>query len=223
MASPIGFEQATFEFFEQLAEHNDRAWFKENKATYEQFVREPFVALLDEVSGLLEQADVPLQGGAKTLMRINRDIRFSKDKSPYQLAQSGYLSPDGTRGSFIGVGYIQVSAHGGLLGAGTPGLDAKHLAPIRDRIIDQPQVFGRILSDLSAAGLELDTSESLRSMPRGYGDYAEHPQAPLLRLKSFGVRQTVDRDSWIDGSVARQAVDLFESSAPLLAFLRADT
>ncbi|MEL6700467.1 MAG: DUF2461 family protein, partial [Pseudomonadota bacterium] len=93
---PHGFTDKSFEFLEGLAANNDRDWFNEHKPTFQEYLETPFANLLEALSNRLADADVTLEGSKKTMFRMNRDVRFSEDKSPYKTAVSGLLTRDGT-------------------------------------------------------------------------------------------------------------------------------
>lgn len=104
MSTFAGIPPEAFGFYAQLEENNNRDWWQEHKATYEQAVKQPLTALLSELE--------PEFGPAK-LFRPNRDIRFSLDKSPYKTAQGAYAARQ------EGVGfYLQINADGLLIGGG---------------------------------------------------------------------------------------------------------
>ncbi len=85
------FSENTFQYLEELELNNNRDWFIENKKRLEQEVRGPFASLLETLSNLLSEKGLPLHGGPKTMFRMNRDVRFSNDKSLTRLLFQGYL------------------------------------------------------------------------------------------------------------------------------------
>ena len=119
-----GFGPRVSTFFADLAEHNERDWFLAHKAEFVSDVKEPFEALLDALE--------PTFGPGK-LFRINRDIRFSADKSPYKTAQAAIID-QGPRGTL----YVQVSATGAMIGAGAPHFDPEQLRRYREAVAGDP-------------------------------------------------------------------------------------
>src|SRR5579885_1530081 len=80
-----GFSKETFKFLRGLKKNNTKAWFEAHRADYEQHLREPSKDLAEAMGAYFREHDMPITGNAKiSLFRINRDIRFSKDKSPYK-------------------------------------------------------------------------------------------------------------------------------------------
>jgi uncharacterized protein (TIGR02453 family) len=190
-----GFRPAALTFLRALRRHNDREWFERNRTTYEEEVRAPLAALVEEVDVRLATVAPEIVGDPKrSLFRIHRDVRFSSDKSPYKTnAACWFYHGDAGRG----VGSA-TTAHGGAgfyfhmepgrasLGGGIWMPPRPTLARIRDRIDDEPASLARVLR---APALKryggLAEEAMLTRMPRGYD--MDHPAATLLRHQSFTV------------------------------------
>ena len=153
------------------------------------------------------------------MFRMHRDVRFSKDKTPYKTSISGLLTPDGTKAEAHGLGYIELGRGGGFAGFGRHSLSAGELGPIRDRIIAETDTFTRILSDLQAHGLGLMRDKSLKSMPRGYAEHDGHPHADEIRLTSMIVKLDLPKSVWIDGSVSTRVSDAAIQCADFMKFV----
>lgn len=193
-----GFRPAALTFLRALRRHNDRTWFEAHRATYEEEVRAPLAALVEEVDVRLATAAPEIVGDPKrSLFRIHRDVRFSSDKSPYKThAACWFYHGDAGRG----VGSA-TTAHGGAgfyfhmepgrasLGGGIWMPPRPTLARIRERIDEEPASLARVLRlpALRRYG-GLAEEAMLTRMPRGYD--VDHPAATLLRHQSF----TVGRD-----------------------------
>lgn len=214
------FAPASFEFLEGLEQNKTREWFDEHRTLFKQALHEPFAGLLEDASDRLRTADVPLSGGEHTMFRINRDVRFSADKSPYSTHVSGLLTPSGTKTENGGLVYVQLAADGGIAAGGLYKPNAARLQPLREAIVEDPDGVLDVIAALRSRGRELDDSEALRTMPRGFAEHADHPQADLLRLKQFVVNLPLSRAAWLDGSVADDLVTLAQDIAPLLRFVR---
>ena len=210
----------SFEFLEELEVNNNREWFHAHKARWVNELREPFAEILEAIAGFTQDSDVPLRGGRATMFQINRDVRFSRDKSPYKTNVSGLLSSDGTKRDITGIAYLHCDAEGGFVAVGSHDLSPQQLAPVRDAIVEKPAAMETVMRALESAGRSLETDNQLVSMPRGYAEHAEHKLAPVLRLKSFIVRQSLDRDDWLTGRVVDRATTLIREATPLLSFLR---
>ncbi|MGG6236995.1 DUF2461 domain-containing protein [Nodosilinea sp. AN01ver1] len=212
------FTPTSFELLEGLAANNEKAWYDAHRDDFETHVRKPFALALELATERLAETHVPLAGGPKTMFRQNRDVRFSKDKSPYSTHVSGVLTPSGTKAEKQGLLYLQLDSLGGLIACGFYQLKAAELGTIRDRIIDEPETFAHVLKDLEAAGLSLSDEDKLKSMPRGYEAHSDHDYAEYLKLKSFITQIRLGRGAWLDGDIVDCMVEYAKNCASLLEF-----
>lgn len=215
------FTPTSFELLEGLAANNEKAWYDAHRDDFEACVRQPFAMALELATERLAETNVPLAGGPKTMFRQNRDVRFSSNKSPYSTHVSGVLTPSGTKAEKEGLLYLQLESSGGLIACGFYKLNAAELGTIRDRIIDQPEMFACVLKDLEAAGLSLSDEDKLKSTPRGYEAYSDHDYAEFLKLKSFVTQVCLGRGAWLDGDIVDCMVEYAKNCASLLKFGRA--
>ena len=219
-SAEFGFTQKSFGFLSELEDNNEKAWFDNNRPVFEVKLKAPFEALLADLTERLRGADLPLKGSAKTMFRMNRDVRFSKDKRPYKTSVSGLLTPDGTKKSKGPLLYIELSADGGFTGTGLHKLSPSELKPIRERMAEDPQVFDGVKGALASAGRSLETSDQLTAMPRDFEDLADHRHADAIRLKSLLVSEELPKSAWQSGDVADQIEKLARDAMPLLRFCR---
>jgi uncharacterized protein (TIGR02453 family) len=213
-----GFSEASFAFLRELEQNNDREWFNTNKARFKSDVEAPFIDLLEALPNRLSDAKRPLLGGKSTLFRMNRDVRFSKDKSPYKTSVGGLLSPTGTKSELAGIVYVHLDAKGGFTVAGFYNLSPKQLGPMRDAMVERADAFDQVLSALNATGRDLDRSMSLNTMPKGFTEHAEHRHADVIRLKSLMVREDIPKKAWLSGDVIDHVETLARDAMPLLTF-----
>jgi uncharacterized protein (TIGR02453 family) len=216
----LHFTPKTFELLEGLAANNEKAWYDEHRDEFDAYVRQPFAMMLEMATDGLASTPMPLAGGPRTMFRQNRDVRFSKDKSPYSTHVSGVLTPSGTKAEKEGLVYVQLEANGGMIACGYYKLSPDALGPIRDKIIDEPREFAKVLKDLETAGLSFSNEDKLTKMPRGYDAYSEHEYADYLKLKSFVTMVYLGRGAWLDGDIVDCIVDYAKSCASLLEFGR---
>lgn len=194
-------------------------WFHENRDDYRRLVELPFIELLEDVTARLRGTAVPLQGGRATTFRINRDVRFSADKSPYNATRSGWLTRDGTKAASGGLVYVQLDATAGLVAGGLYKPSASMLEPLRQSMLDDGEAYSRMVSELEAGGHGLDRSDSVKTMPRGYAEYSDHPLADHLRLKQLVVSRALPTSAWLDDTVADRIAEFAVGVAPLLRFV----
>ena len=218
--SPNGFTDRSFAFLAGLEKNNNAEWFNENKAVFKDSLERPFAEVLEEVSSRLSEAPVPLRGSRTTMFRMNRDVRFSADRSPYKTAVGGLLTPSGTKVEEAGLVYLHFGVDGGFVAAGLHHPSPKQLGPLRDQMLEDPEEFDAVVEGLREAGLGLDPENSLKTMPRGYSEHAEHRLAWALRLKELITSRRLPRTAWKSGDIADRVEEFARGVTPLLRFVR---
>ncbi|MEM6914704.1 MAG: DUF2461 domain-containing protein [Pseudomonadota bacterium] len=218
MPNANGFSEASFQFLNELEENNDREWFNANKKRFKADLEAPFIDLLEALSNRLSDAKRPLSGGKSTLFRMNRDVRFSEDKSPYKTNVSGVLTPTGTKSELAGIVYMHLEVGGGFAVAGFYNLSPKQLGPMRDAMVERADTFDKVLEALQSQGRDLDRSMSLSSMPKGFTEHSDHRHAEAIKLKSLMVRQDIPKQAWLSGDVIDHVEALARDAIPLLTF-----
>ena len=214
-----GFTPEATRFFAELSDNNERAWFLENKARYDNHVVAPFRALLEAVMLGLAAHEIPLGGDpAKALFRIHRDVRFSKDKRPYKTHAGAVLARDGGKSPDSGIVYIHLDPTGSFIAAGFYMPEPAKLGAIREAIFVEPQRFQSVLDDLAQAGLALSAEESLTRLPRGYEEAAGSSVEGVLKLKSFLIRKNVPDALLTSPDLAGEVVSFAAAALPLLRF-----
>jgi uncharacterized protein (TIGR02453 family) len=198
-----GFPNELFDFFTQLARHNERAWLQEHKEVYERACREPMRLLITALGGDVAHSH---------MTRINRDTRFSRDKAPYRT----YIAA-GVIGN-----YIHLSATGLYVGTGFYKPEPAVLGRFRDAIDDKASGprLERIVTSLRAKGYEVETHERLKSVPRGYAP--DHPRIELLRMKDIFGGKTFPREPWLSTRKALQRIQkTIDDISPLADWVHA--
>jgi uncharacterized protein (TIGR02453 family) len=172
-------------FLGELSAHNEKAWFTEHKPRYEAELKVPATHLLDTLAADLGKHGRPAKA---KLFRPHRDVRFSKDKTPYH-EHLHMLWDLGATGLFFGVapGYVRI-------GGGVMGFDKARLTAWRQGVNGEPgDQIAAELDILRLRGLAPEEPE-LKRVPSPYG--AEHPHGDLLRRKSLTVWQDVPQSRW---------------------------
>ena len=208
-----------FAFLRDLAANNDRTWFEANRPTYEASVRNPAAALVAEVTTELTRRALPLEGDAKrSMFRIHRDTRFSKNKLPYKTSIGLVWYRQGSSKGGPGILYFHLDPAGCFVAAAFYHPDPEILDAIRERIRVHPDRFAAMQADLAAAKLTLADAESLTRMPKGFEDLKGTAIDPALRLKHFIVRRALT-DRTVQGrALPTKIADLAEQALPLLSF-----
>ncbi|HLQ59596.1 MAG TPA: DUF2461 domain-containing protein [Gemmatimonadales bacterium] len=198
------FTASSLGFLRHLARNNKKPWFEAHRDDYEMHIRAPMRALIEEMDVRFARFAPELTGDPKrSMFRIHRDIRFSKDKSPYKThaacwfrhtAADHRVGGDAEGGS-AGL-YFHLEPKTSFVGAGIWMPPRRALDKIRDAIAGDPKGFGRIVENPTARrrfGEGLDDEAMLKRMPRGFSE--DHPAARWLRYQSFTIgRQLSDRD-----------------------------
>lgn len=169
-----GIPEAAFDFYDDLEVDNSRTFWAEHHQTYEDAVRTPVV----ELAKALES-----EFGAAKVFRPQRDVRFSKDKTPYKTRQGVFVQAATATGY-----YLQVSAAGVMTGFGWYHAEPDALRALRAGIDSADGAeLDAMIADLTSRGWTLDGDE-VRTAPRGYSP--DHPRIALLRHKSLRLTQS---------------------------------
>lgn len=142
------FTQETLKFLSELRENNDRDWFHENKKTYEKYVKEPFNKFVEELIFVIQDFEPNLATTAKNaIFRIYRDVRFSKDKSPYKTHVSASINSGSRTQKNLPGYYIQISGDQIFLGGGIHFVDKFGTLALREHIRDELGEFNSLIND----------------------------------------------------------------------------
>jgi uncharacterized protein (TIGR02453 family) len=202
-----GFPDEAIHFYEGLIADNTRTYWQANKPVFEQAIRAPMLALLDELA----------DHGPFHVFRPNKDVRFSKDKTPYKDHIGAYGESEGGAGF-----YVQFSATGMIAGSGYYQMASDQLDRFR-AALDSDAVGGEIVAitdSLGKKGLTFTAIGSLKTAPRGYA--RDHPRIELLRLKGLVSTRRWSPARWMQTKAVVQRVrDTWDAAAPMNAWLDA--
>ena len=198
MSDRVGFAGMPDEglaFLEDLEERNTKEFFDANKQVFREQVLAPFAALLEAASARLRRS-VPGLGQPK-VFRIYRDLRFSKDKTPYKTSMAGRVTHPASGGIEASY-YVSVGPAGMYAGGGRYHWDRPELERLRAAVADPGtgEELARILRRATRTGME-SWLDPLRRMPRPYP--ADHPRAELLRARSLTLGRRHERGPWLLG------------------------
>ncbi len=177
-------------FLEDLSENNNRDWMQENKKRYEAAKNEFKQVIVQLLEGIC-QFDEGVQGlqPKDCIFRLNRDIRFSKDKSPYK-TNFGAAMMEGGRKTGNPTYYIHIQPGNSFVAGGVYMPEADNLKKIRQEIDYNPEELKNIVdSPEFKKTFGVMTGEQLKTAPKGYPK--DHPNIELLRFKSFIVSKDV--------------------------------
>jgi len=214
----VGFGPNWESFFRDLAANQTKAWFEANRSTFQSEILEPLQKLVAALAFAFEVREVPLRGDPKTsVFRLNRDIRFSKDKSPYKTNAGAVLTRDGTK-SAPGLLYLHIDPAGAFAALGFYMPEPPHLAALRDAIVADPDRWHGVERALSRETLALSWDSALTRLPRGYDEETAGSVADVLRLKSFVVRRELPLPLLRGAGLVDEVVAFAEAGRPLLDF-----
>ena len=212
-----GFTPDAMRFFEELADNQNKEWMAANKARYEGSVREPLAALVIALNDRFEREGISLRGDPKrSLFRINRDVRFSADKRPYNDHASAALTRDGDKQS-PGVLYMQFSPAGSFAAAGFFRPEADMLHRLREGVVADPKGWKAMTAALDAVGLSLGRDDTLVRPPKGF-ESADAEIADDLKLKSWTVTRTLSPHGIDSPKLVELLVKFGQEALPLLEF-----
>ncbi len=213
-----GFGPHWVDFLRDLAANQTKAWFDANRSTYDTQVLQPLRGLVAALSFAFEVGEMPLRGDPRrSVFRLNRDIRFSKDKSPYKTHVGAVLTRDGTK-SAPGLLYLHIDPAGPFVALGFHMPEPPQLAALRDAIVASPRRWQDVETTLARKTLALARESALVRLPKGYDADAVGPVADAIRLKSFVVSQTLLLDTLRRPELVDDIVAFAEAGRPLLEF-----
>jgi len=184
-----GFSKKGHAFFKELSKRQDRDWFKAHKSDYETLWVEPIKALLEGLLPAVGKAYKGLPIKEPKIFRIQRDVRFAKDKSPYKTNIAAMIGLDTGPGDEEFGGAAAIYMHFGLEDIAAAGhwmLPGPDLEKFRKLIIDEEDgaELAKRVKKLQARGFEVASFEALKRVPKGFDP--EHPRGELLKLKGLG-------------------------------------
>jgi uncharacterized protein (TIGR02453 family) len=143
-------QQSYFDFFQDLAQNNEREWFLSQKKRYETVAKEPFIHLVEQVVAALSDSEPELSliPSKQMLFRINKDVRFSKDKRPYKEHLSASIGRFGTKDKLYPGHYLQLSSGESFIAGGAYFFEEKEtLLRVRRYIMDNLEEFDGLIND----------------------------------------------------------------------------
>ncbi len=212
---------ATFDFLEELDFNNNRDWFQLNKARHDN-ARINVLGFTNSLILKLSKIDpfISVDLDSKNcVMRIYRDIRFSKDKTPYKTNFGAGFSENGK--NFKGPGYyLQIHPEESLVAGGYWMPEGEHLKAIRQEIDYNGTDFHKIVDDKAFVNYfgSLDEDYKLKTAPKGY--QPDHPYIEYLKLKSFTFSHSLTKSELIGSGAVDHVCDGFARLYPFISFLR---
>ena len=210
-----------FEFLLELRANNDRAWFQDNKGRYEEHVKEPLLQFIADFGGKLQSisehfvADTRTNGGS--MFRIYRDVRFSKDKSPYKTQAAAQFRHEVGKSAHAPGFYLHLAPDEVFAGIGLWRPDSATLGRIRNRIASNPQRWERASKDPAFLDAFELTGSSLKRPPKGFD--ADHPYVEDLKRKDHIATLMFDEEEATAPDFMDDFADACRMASPYMEFL----
>jgi uncharacterized protein (TIGR02453 family) len=223
MAAFQGFADDDAKFFRRLARKNEREWFQAHKAEFEEGWNAPMKELLAEVRAAVDAHYPHCDLDEPRVFRIFRDVRFSKDKSPYKTHLAGFipLQRSGKKTTDLPMAlYFHVGDRERFGAAGHYMMEPDSLARFRAAVADEERgkELTRLLATLDKKGFSADSHDRLKRVPKGYD--SEHPRAELLKRRGLTVAfPGVPRGLLASPKLVRWLADGCKASASLVEWL----
>jgi uncharacterized protein (TIGR02453 family) len=221
-----GFSTKAFQFLHGLKKNNTKQWFDSHRADYESYLREPSKRLVDAMAMHIEDQKLPLVADHKrSLFRINRDIRFSADKSPYK-THIGIVFPvkglgeDEWTGMYLGIEAMTAGKMKVYVGGGAHEPSAPYLKKIREKLVTNYSELRKAAADKQFKkefpnGL---VGASLSRAPRGYEE--DHPAIDLLKMKSFEFGLLLAKEDLMNSHLPELLTKKFKAGVGVLEFFK---
>lgn len=215
------FSNEALKFLRGLKRNNDREWFTARKDVYERELKTPMLALIAEINdAMVDFAPNNIRPPQKAIMRIYRDIRFSKDKRPYKIHQAAWWARHGLEKTSGGGFYFDVSGTEVTIAAGVFMPEREQLLAIRRHLLDHHEEMRRLLAakKLKAAMQPID-GQRLTRPPKGFPP--DHPAMDLLLAKQWGVIARLPAEFALRPTLVKDVVAHLKLAAPIVALLNA--
>ena len=216
-----GFPLDTFKFLDELEKNNNREWFQDNKERYEQSVRGPALAFIEEmrepIARLAPSVNVEPKKVGGSLMRIYRDTRFSPDKTPYKTNVGIQFRHASGKDVHAPGFYLHIDTESVFIGTGIWHPDSATLNQIRERIDKRRTEWTRIIGERKLTALFEQAGDSLKRPPRGYD--ADHPLIEDMKRKDHFLLANLQPEHIHSKNLPGRVTRMLEKTIPYLKFL----
>jgi len=215
------FSRETFRFLAELAENNDRDWFQENRGRYERHVRDAALGFILAVGERLHEVSPHLRADPRpvggSLFRIHRDVRFSRDKSPYKTASGIQFRHARARDAHAPGLYLHIEPRSCFMGLGVWRPDGPALKAIRQRLVEDPGGWRTAVDEPSFRAIFRLSGETLSRPPRGFDP--DHPLVDDLKRKDFVAMADVPQSFLTSPSLVDDFLGMARTGGPFLRYL----
>jgi uncharacterized protein (TIGR02453 family) len=217
-----GFPKTCLPFLRQLQTNNNRGWFNENKQRYEDSVRMPALTLIEAIGPQIEEklsshfvAVSKKVGGS--LMRVYRDIRFSKNKTPYKTNVGIQFRHELGKDVHAPGFYLHIEPGNCFIGAGIWRPESLFLNKIREFIVDNPRSWSKLMSDQTFSSQWSLIGATLIRPPKGFAK--EHPLMTDLKRKDFIAHKSFSHERIVSASFVDYLIENYQECDAYMAYL----
>lgn len=214
------FNQDFLDFFMELAPNNHKEWFDENRSRYHKSVKEPFDAFVKALIIEMRKTNPALNEleAKNCVFRINRDIRFSKDKTPYKLNRSAAISPGGRKDHSEAGLYFEFTPEHVRVYSGVYQPSKEQLLAIREEIADNQTKFKKIITDKKFVETfgEIKGDKNAR-LPKELKEAGE--KQPLIFNKQFYIYHTMSPELILADNLIEELLSIYDISKPFRDFM----
>ena len=211
------FTRDAVSFMGELAEHNNREWFSANKTRYENLVRTPALRFIESFSSELKNISPHFIATPRSLFRIYRDIRFSRDKSPYKTWAGIQFRHDLSRDVYAPGYYLHIEPGSMFLALGVWRPEPRSLRSIRERIVAEPRSWKQVCRNEKLRDTFRLSGDRLKCAPKGFDP--NHELIEELKWKDYIVRKDISQSFLTDVALPQELARLFKIGTPLMKFL----
>lgn len=213
-------QKDTILFLKKLKNNNNKEWFDKNRSIYAEAKKdvELFVEQMIKQITVFDKKIIGLDP-KKCMFRINRDVRFSNDKSPYKTNIGASINPGGKKSMIPGY-YLHLEPNNSFIAGGIYMPPAETLAAVRQEIDYNAEEFKKLLTnkEFKKYFSTLDNSDKLKTAPKGYPK--DHPEIELLKHKSYIVVHEIKDDQLFKKDFTKHSIQVCKAMYPFLSFLR---
>ena len=211
------FSREALRFLSDLKKNNNRSWFAENKDRYEETVKDPALRFIADFAPYLAELSPHFMATPRSLYRIQRDTRFSKEKIPYKTHLGLHFRHDCARDAHAPGYYLHIEPGSVFAGVGIWHPESAALRRIREAIVEDPAGWRRASRHAAFTGTFGLAGERLQRAPRGFDP--EHPLLDDLKWKDYIGLVELDEAFVTKGDLAARLGKTFAAATPFMRFL----
>ncbi len=214
-------QPTTIEFLKELKSNNSKSWFDQNRKRYDK-MKSDYISLAGRILEQMKDIDPSLDmvTAKDCIFRINRDVRFSADKSPYKTNLGIALHPGGKKFNLAAY-YLHIEPGQSFIGGGLWMPEAPLLSKVRKEIHyfyhDLVDILNNPLYKKTFGSLDVEDGQKLTRPPKGYD--AEDPAIEFLKLKSFTASTPLPDEMLTSDKLVGHIIDTFTILKPLIGFI----